>query len=136
MKTPTILDEVMDPLLPSCYYGKSASLISELEYRLPHRGPIFKNDNATVHVKIEEDALRTSVESTIKSFSRLKHGRGAFQALIINHAGDVKHRSISKKRFNFLQNMKWNEIHVSIHRKAHDNLLECSVHIECAVPGP
>ena len=35
----------MDPLLPSCYYGESRSLIYELESRLAHSGPIFKNDN-------------------------------------------------------------------------------------------
>ena len=59
-----------------------------------------------------------------------------------NHAGEVKHRSISKKRLNLLQNIKWNgrayplESHVSNHRQAHDDLLECSAHIQCAVPGP
>ena len=99
---PEVPDEVIDPLLPNCYYGESGSLIAELESRLSHSGPIFKNDNATVYMKIEEDARRTSVESTIKSFSRRKDGRGAFQALISNHAGDVKHCSISKKRLNLL----------------------------------
>lgn len=81
----------------------SGILIDELESRLSHSGPIFKNDNATVYVKIEEAARGTSVESTIKSFSRRKDGRGAFQPLVSNHAGEVKHRSISKKRLNLLQ---------------------------------
>ena len=64
------------------------------------------------------------------------------KALMSNHAGEVKHRSISKKRLNLLQNIKWNgwayplESHVSNHRQAHDDLLECSAHIQCAVPGP
>ena len=41
-----------------------------------------------------------SVESTIKPFSRRKDGRGAFLALIANHADDVKYRAIAKKRQN------------------------------------
>ena len=93
-------------------------------------------------MKIEEDARGTSVESKIKSFFRHKDGHGAFQALIINHAGEVKHRSIWKKRLNLLQkNIKWNnrafplESHVSNHRQSHNDLLEWSACIQCAVPG-
>ena len=93
-------------------------------------------------MKIEEAARGTSVESTIIFFSRRKDGRGVFQALMSNHASEVKHRSISKKRLNLLQNIKWNdrsyplESHVSNHRKSHDDLLECSAHIQCDVPRP
>ena len=105
---PEVPDEVINPLIPSYCYGVSGSLIAELESRLSHSGPIFKNDDATVYMKIEEAARGTSVESTIKSFSRRKDGRGAFHALMSNHAGEVKHRSISKKRLNLLQNIKWN----------------------------
>ena len=53
---PEVPDEVIDPLLPNCYYGESGSLIAELESRLSHSGPIFKNDNATVYMKIKEAA--------------------------------------------------------------------------------
>ena len=102
LEDPEVPDEVIDPLLPSCYCGESGSLIAELESRLSHSGPIFKNDNTTIYMKIEEAARGTPVESTIKSFSCRKDGRGAFQALISNHAGEVKHHSISKKRLNLL----------------------------------
>jgi len=134
-------NEIDDPLLPGCYYGESESLLSELEARLSHDGPIYKNDNGSVYMKIEEAVRGTSVESTIKPFSRRKDGRGAFLALIANHAGEVKYRSISKKRLNLLQNIKWNgrayplESHVSNHRQANDDLIECSKHIQCSVPG-
>ena len=101
-------DEIIDPLLPNCYHGESGSLIAELESRLFHSGPIFKNDNDTVYMKIEEAARGTSVESTIKSFSRRKDGRGSFQAFMSNHSGEAMHRSIPKKRLNLLQNIKWN----------------------------
>jgi hypothetical protein len=40
--------EVDDPLDPNCHYGQSGSMIEELILRLPHSGPIFKDDNKTV----------------------------------------------------------------------------------------
>ena len=51
------------------YYGESGSLVGELIARLPHEGPIYKNDNATVFQKVEEAARGTSCESTIKAFA-------------------------------------------------------------------
>ena len=38
----------------------------------------------------------TSIESTVKSFDRTKDGRGAYLAIIANHAGDTKYRAIYK----------------------------------------
>lgn len=137
---PTVPTEVADPLLQNSYHGASGSLIEELTARLPHTGPIYRNDNKTVYMKIEEAVRGTSVESTIKSFSRTKDGRGAYLALVANHAGDVKYRGISKKRLNFLQNVKWNgrsyplETHVTNHRTAFDDLRDCNQHVAVPVP--
>ena len=131
--------EATDPLNANSYYGSSGSLIEELIQRLPHAGAVYRNDNASVYSKIEEAVRGTSVESTIKAFARQKDGRGAFLALSANHANDTKYRSISKKRMHLLQNVKWNgrafplENHVSNHRQAHDDLLECSNHITVPV---
>ena len=133
-------DEATDPLQPDSYYGASGSLHEELTARLPHSGPIYKNDNCSVFLKIEKASRGTSVESTVKAFSRRKDGRGAYLALIANHAGDTKYRAIHKKRMNLLQVIKWNgrsyplETHVSNHRQAVDDLKECSNHITVAVP--
>jgi hypothetical protein len=138
---PTVPTEANDPLGQDAYFGASGSLIDELIARLPHTGPIFKADNATVFMKIEEAARGTSCESTIKAFSRRKDGRGAFLALVSNHAGEIKYRAISKKRQNLLQNIKWTgmsyplETHVSNHRQAFDELRECSQHITVPVPS-
>ena len=82
----------------------------------------------------------TSVESTIKSYARTKDGRGAYNALLTNHAGDTKYRAIAKSKTNFLTNVKWNgksyplENHVSHHRSAVDKLKECADHINNPVP--
>ena len=82
--------------------------MSELKSRLANIGPIFNNDDEPVHTKIEESSLGKSSNSTIKHFSRRKDGRGSFQALVSNHAGKTKHRSMSKKRLNLFHNIKWN----------------------------
>ena len=132
--------EEEDPLLDNCHYGSAGSLVEELIKRLPHNGPIFKDDNKTVYMMVAKAVAGTSVESTINSFSRRKDGRGAFQALIANHAGDTKYRAIVKARNNLLQNVKWNgcnyplEQHVSNHRTAVDDLRDCANHIGNAVP--
>jgi len=133
--------EIDDPLDANCHYGQSGSMIEELILRLPHSGPIFKDDNKTVFLMISKAVAGTSVESTIKSFSRSKDGRGAYKALVANHAGDEKYRAIVKARMNLLQNIKWNgrsyplEQHVSNHRTAVDDLNDCASHINNAVPN-
>ena len=133
--------EVDDPLDPNSHYGQSGSMIEELTKRLPHSGPIFKDDNKTVFMLISKAVAGTSVESTIKSFSRQKDGRAAYKALVANHAGDEKYRAIVKARMNLLQNIKWNgrsyplEQHVSNHRTAVDDLVDCALHINNAVPN-
>lgn len=137
----TVESEADDPLEDNAHYGKSGSMLEELIQRLPHSGPIFRDDNKTVFMLISKAVAGTSVESTIKSFSRQKNGRGAYLALIANHAGDTKYRAIVKARMNLLQNIKWNgrsyplEQHVSNHRSAVDDLKDCAIHISNAVPN-
>lgn len=133
--------ETDDPLDENCHYGQSGSMIEELILQLPHSGPIFKDDNKTLYLMISKAVAGTSVESTIKSFSRSKDGCGAYKALVANHAGDEKYWAIVKARMNLLQNIKWNgrsyplEQHVSNHRTAVDDLNDCALHINNAVPN-
>ena len=49
-------DKNVNPLLTNYHCGESGSLIYELESLLHYEGPICENDNASVHVKIEEAA--------------------------------------------------------------------------------
>lgn len=109
--------------------------------RLPHTGPIYNQDNTNVFLKIEEAARGTSVESTIKPFARKKDGRGAFIALLSNHAGESKHHSIFKKRNTYLTTTKWTgqshllETHVLHHHQSNDDIVECAKHITCPEPS-
>ena len=133
-------EEVDDPLDNNRHYGASGSLLEELSKRLPHTGSIFRDDNKTVFMAISKAATGTSVESTIKTFSRTNNGRGAYFALRANHAGDIKYRAIVKSRMNLLTNIKWNgrsyplETHISNHRQAADDLRECNSHINNQIP--
>ena len=140
-ETADVTDEAIDILIANSYFGSSGSLLDELVARLPHTGAIYKNDNATVYMLIEKAVRGTSVESTVKTYARRKDSRGAYLALISNHAGDTKYRAISKKRLHLLQSVKWNgrsfpmESHVSNHCAAVDDLRECSAHITVSVPS-
>ena len=53
----------------NAYYGASGVLADELVARLPHTGPIYKNDNAAVYQKIEE-AARGRQLSQLSNLSR------------------------------------------------------------------
>ena len=109
----TVLDEAYDPLkvnittgVVNSYFGKIGSLQDELVARLPHTGPIYKQCNTYSLLLIEKASRNTSVESTVKSFTRTKDGMGSFNVIIANHAGETKYHLINKKRTNLLQNIK------------------------------
>jgi hypothetical protein len=131
-----------DPLDEHSYYGASGGLQAELVSRLEHGDALYRSDNKTVYLKLEKACRGTSVESTVKTFSRARNGRGAYFALIDHHAGESKYRTIMKKRMNLLQNIKWNgrnysmEKHVSNHRQAVDDLNDCATHITVTAPDP
>ena len=133
--------EADDHLREDCHYSEApGSILEELVRRLPPTGPTYRDDNKTVFMVISKAVAGTSVEITIKSFSHGKDGRGTFQALISNHAGEIKYRSIYKFRMNLLTNIKWNrrsyslETHVSNHLQVVDDLIECQTKINNQVP--
>lgn len=140
-ENPIVPAEATDPLDANAYYGRSGSLRDEIIARAKHTGPLYKADNNTVYLKVEEAVRGTSVESSIKAFSRTKDGRGAYNALVSNHAGEAKYRAIAKKRINHLTQVKWTgnafplETHVSHQRTSADDLRDCANHITVQVPS-
>ena len=52
-------DEFSDPLLPNAHYGASGLMIEELILRLPHTGPIYKDNNKTVYMLISKAVAGT-----------------------------------------------------------------------------
>ena len=80
-----------DDLTENSHYGASGSMLEELINNLPHAGPIFCDDNKTVFMMIPKAVAGTSMDSTIKFYSRRIYGWAEFLALISNHAGDTKY---------------------------------------------
>ena len=109
LEDPMVADESIHPILANWYYGESENFLSALESCLSPEGPIFKNENAAVCMKIKEAVHVKSVESSIKYFSRRKDRRCTFQCLISNYVSELKHREFSKIRLNMLQNIKWKD---------------------------
>ena len=63
----------------------------------------------TPYTLVEKATRNTSLNPAVKAFAWIKDGRGAFNAIIDNHTGKAKYRTIHKKRMNLLQNIKWND---------------------------
>ena len=66
------------------------SVKSEMIARLSHTHALFRDDNAKVYHFLEEVTRTTIYSSTLTPFKRRKDGRGAYLALLSQHAGDDK----------------------------------------------
>ena len=129
-----------NPLNVDSYHGKSGSLHEELVARFSYNGLIYKYHNTSGYMKIKKEAKGTSVESTVKEFYHHKDMRGAFIALILNHAGNNKYLAILKKGMKLPQIIKWNgrsyplETKFSNHCQAVEDLQKHATHITTSVP--
>ena len=96
------------PLLVDHPHSEEAgSVEQELINRALHTHPLFRDDNATVYYRIEEATRSTQYAASIKPFQRRRDGRGAFEALVDQHAGHDKWNAEVKKHDNFLHTAKW-----------------------------
>ena len=133
-------DEDDDPLLPNKAHGESGSTVDELIKRLDYSDGPCKTDNATLHAMLETATRGTTHAPTIASFSRRKDGRGAWQALVLSHAGVDKWEKLCAERSRFLMNTKWNgracslEKFAGLHRNACVNMTEAASHIAAQLP--
>ena len=116
------------------------SVKEELIQRCSHDHPSFSDDNESVYLKLEEATRDTKFSTTIKSFK--KDGRGAYMALIAQHAGDDKWQDILRKGLHILHSQKWNgqsnyslEKHCQAHRSAYNSIVEAAMHIPYEVPN-
>ena len=133
--------EVDDPLQASfAFSATSGSVLNELERRMTQTHPLFRTDNATVFSMLEEATRSTIYAPTIKPFTRLKNGRGAFQALVSSHAGKDKWEKMQKDKLSFLTSTKWNgrqyslEKFTNLHRSGYVQLEECQLHVDFQLP--
>ena len=130
----------IDPLLDSKPHGASGSVLGDLVSRLSHTHPLYKTDNAKVYTALEEATRSTTYSSTVKAFSRSRDGRGAWFAVISNHAGNDKWELLQKENTKWLMNTKWTGRNYSLekfcnqHRSRFVNLQEAASHVDFQLP--
>lgn len=118
------------------------SIETELIAATRHDHALFRQDNAAVYYKMEEATRGTNYAASIKPFQRNKNGRGAYLAIIGQHAGRDKWEKEIQKHANILHNRKWKgqnnytlEKHVGVHRHAYVTMEAGAAHVEYQLPN-
>ncbi len=117
------------------------SIEGELIFRLSHTSPTFRDDNSTVYHYLEEATRGTVYSTTLKPFSRKKDGRGAWVALVSQHAGNDKWEKELKMQESLLKSRVWKgnsnfslEKFIEQHRSAYLSLQQCAEHVPFQLP--
>ncbi len=87
-------DDVPDPAPPLAQHQphstQHGSVEEELIARASHTHALYRVDNASVYHFLEEATRSTVYAASIKTFQRQKDGRGAWEALVSQYAGQDK----------------------------------------------
>jgi hypothetical protein len=121
----------------------SGSIEGELILQGSHNYPLYRDDNAAVYYKLKEAIRGMSYAASIKPFQRAKNGRGAFDAIINQYAGDVKWESeIKANKAAILHTIKWKgqsnyslERHAAQHWNSYVSLVACAEHVDYQLPN-
>ena len=124
------------------YSEEHGSVEDELVACASHNHPLFRDDNAQVYYLIEEATRSTAYAASIKPFQRRKDGRGSWNALIQQYAGDDKWRLELKRQDDLLHNRKWRgqnnyslERFIAQHRNAYVSMSQCADHVAYQLPN-
>jgi hypothetical protein len=118
------------------------SVEGEMIARSSHNHPLFRDDNAAVYYLLEEATRETSYAPTIKPFQRTKDGRGAWNSLINQYAGDDKWQAELTRQDELLHNREWKgqsnfslEKFIAQHRNAYVSMRQCAEHVTFQLPN-
>jgi hypothetical protein len=121
---------------------EAGSVEMELTNRASHVHPLFREDNESVYHRLEEATRGTSYAASLKPYQRSKDGRGAFEAIISQYAGEDKWESELKKDESLLHTRKWKgqsnfplEKHCAQHRNAFISMEQCAQHVDYQLPN-
>jgi hypothetical protein len=121
--------------------AEHGSVEAELVARAQHNHALYRDDNANVYYKLEEATRTTAYAASIKPFQRTKNGRGAFQALTNQYAGQDKWEAELKKQDDLLHTREWKgqsnytlERFVQQHRTAYVSMQSCAEYVEYQLP--
>jgi hypothetical protein len=117
------------------------SVEAELVARAQHTHALYRDDNANVYYRLEEATRTTAYAASIKPYQRAKDGRGAFQALTNQYAGQDKWEAELKKQDDLLHTREWKgqsnytlERFVQQHRTAYVSMQSCAEYVEYQLP--
>ncbi|KAL3933286.1 MAG: hypothetical protein SGARI_003740 [Bacillariaceae sp.] len=118
------------------------SVEAELVARASHTHSLYRDDNATVYHDLEVACRGTIYAATIKPFKRSRNGRGAWESLKNQYAGDDKYQLMIKSNDDILHSSTWKgqsnftlEKFVAKHRNAYVTMEECALHVQFQLPS-
>ena len=140
-------DDVVPVVAPPLAHGQPysiehGSVENEMIHRLSHTHALFRDDNAKVYHYLEEATRTTIYSSTLTPFKRRKDGRGAYLALLSQHAGDDKWEKELRNQENFLKTRFWKgnttfslEKFIEQHRASFITMTQAATHIPFQLPN-
>jgi hypothetical protein len=121
---------------------EAGSVEMELTSRASHNHPLFQEDNEAVYHRLEEATRGTSYVALLKPYQRTNDGRGTFEAIISQYAGEDKWESELKKDESLLHTRKWKgqssfplEKHCAQYRNAFISMEQCAQHVDYQLPN-
>ena len=124
------------------YSTEHGSVEAELIARASHAHALFRSDNKLVYHFLEEATRGTIYAPSLKPFQRAKNGRGAWNALISQYAGEDKWRAELKRQDDLLHNRRWKgqsnftlDRFISQHRNAFTSMTQCAEHVDFQLPN-
>ena len=118
------------------------SVEADLVARATHTHPIYREDNAALYYKLEEATCSTSYAASIKPYQRARNGRGAWEALVSQYAGNDKWELEIKKQDDLLHTRVWKgqnnftlERFIAQHRNAYMMMTQCAAHVDFQLPN-
>ena len=128
------------------YSAEHGSIEGEMTARLSHTHPLFSNDSGAVYADLLVAVRGTTYEATLKPFARrnngLGDGRGAYLALIGQHAGKDKWVSLLRDAKKYISQGKWDgktsmtlESHVAKIRQYYVDIETAAEHVDEQLPN-
>ena len=117
------------------------SIQGEQANRLSHTHPLYQRDNDQLYSMLEAATRGTAYEATIKPFRMAHNGRGAYLALISQHAGKDTWDSVLRTAKDYINNRKWDgtpaitmEAHIEKCRSCYVDWETAAQHVPDQVP--
>ena len=123
------------------YTVEGGSIQADMESRLSLAHPLYQLDNEMFFTLIEEAVRDSDHANTIKPFERRRDGRGAWLAMMGNHAGDDKWDRLIETAENYINKRKWDgsgsltlESHIDRLKSAYIDLEAAKDHVPYVCP--